>query len=357
MKFHRWPAWVFSGLATLTACAGNGPADGAPPGDASGSAATERRSDPRFPLTLVGDVELPGRANRFDYQDIDRARGHLFLTHMNDASVVIANLNDGAVVKVLPDISTPRGVVVAEEVGRTFVTSSPNQLVIIDNAALTEIARVGTGAGPDGVGWDPVHRIVAVSDQRDGAVSLIRDAGSGARVQVRLGAETGNVIFDPTRASFWVAVVAAGGAGQLVAVDPALARVTTTIDLPGCGGAHGLRLHPDGQSAFVACEDNDKLARVDLAGAAHAVSSASTGAGPDVLGIDPGLGLLYVAAESGMLTVFDIREPRLVAVDTENVGSNAHSVAVDPTSHRVFFPLQAGPSGKPVLRIMRPRGI
>jgi hypothetical protein len=42
-------------------------------------------------------------------------------------------------------------------------------------------------------------------------------------------------------------------------------------------------------------------------------------------------------------------------LDRENVGANAHSVAVDPVSHRVFFPLAVGPGGKPALRIMRPQ--
>ena len=32
-------------------------------------------------------------------------------------------------------------------------------------------------------------------------------------------------------------------------------------------------------------------------------------------------------------------------------------IAVDPTSHHVFFPLLAGPAGTPVLRIMTPAGL
>jgi hypothetical protein len=124
------------------------------------------------------------------------------------------------------------------------------------------------------------------------------------------------------------------------------------IGVPGCSGAHGLRLHPDGQSAFIACEGNDNLARVDLA--SQAVTIAPTGSGPDVLGIDAGLGWLYVAAESGDLTVFDITKPGIVLVGHERPGDNAHTVAVDPTTHRVFFPLPAGSDGTPVLRIMRP---
>jgi hypothetical protein len=73
------------------------------------------------------------------------------------------------------------------------------------------------------------------------------------------------------------------------------------------------------------------------------------------MSVDPQADWLYVAAESGDLAVFDIGQPGLVAVDREHPGDNAHSVAVDPATHRVFFPLIAGPSGSPVMRIMRPR--
>jgi DNA-binding beta-propeller fold protein YncE len=322
----------------------------------SGSSGAGGSTSASLPLVLVADVDLPGKATRFDYQDIDAARGHLVIAHMNDASVLVVNLSDGSLAKLLPNIPVARGVIVGDDVGRIFVTSSPNKLVILDNTSLTEIARVDTGSAPDGVGWDPVHQVVGVSDQGDGALSLIAGAGSGKRTQVPLGVETGNVVFDAARGVFWVSVVAASPPDQLVAVDPVTATATTHINLPGCAGAHGLRLHPDGQSALVACENNDVLARVDLGGA-HSVVTAKTGAGPDVLSIDPGLGWIYVAAESGNLTVFDIHQPGLVAIDHEHPAANAHTVAADPATHRVYFPLPAGPKGTPVLRIMKPSGM
>jgi len=244
-------------------------------------------------------------------------------------------------------------VVVADDVGLIFVTSSPNQLVEIDNTTLAVVRRVTTGRAPDGVGWDPVDQIVGVSDQADGAISLIAGAGSGTRTDVALGQATGNVVYDASRSVFWITVVAASGPDQLVAIDPVGAKVTASIAVPGCNGAHGLRIHPDAQSALSACEDNDKRARVDLGGA-NAVSIADTGSGPDVLSLDPALGWLYVAAESGDLTVFDLAQAGLVLVGHDYPGDNAHSVATDPATHRVFFPLMAGPDGTPVLRIMQP---
>ena len=356
-----WPFLL--SVSLLSACRNAPTSTSAPPPNEAGppissghpAGADGAATAASLPLVLVADVDLPGNAVRFDYQDLDVARGHLVVAHMNDASVVVVRSDDGALVKVLPRIATPRGVVVAPDVGRIFVTSTPSTLVIVDAAALSELARVPTGLGPDGVAWDPVHRTVGVSDQGDGALSLIADAGSGARRQVRLGTETGNVVFDAPRSAFWITVVGPTAPDRLVAVDPVGASVTATIALTGCDGAHGLRLHPDGKSALVACEGNSKVVRVEL-GCAHRLDLAPAGADPDVLAIDPGLGWLYVAAESGELVVFDLSRPGLVEIDREHPGAASHSVAVDPATHRVFFPLAAGPKGTPALRIMKPSG-
>jgi YVTN family beta-propeller protein len=321
-------------LTTLLACTGKG-----------GSAPTGTL------LTLVTDVPLPGTANRFDYQEIDAANGQLVVAHMNDNSVLVLSLADGSVKKLLPNIPTPRGVAVGD--GKIFVTSTPSKLVIIDATTLAELARVGTGTSPDGDAFDPDDKIVGVSDQGDGALSLIANSGTGTRTPVPLGTETGNVIYDASRKQFWITVVKPNPPDQLVEVDPKAATVTTQIPLPGCGGAHGLRIHPDGQSAFIACEDNDKLARVDLGGT-HAITIAATGSGPDVLSIDAPKGWLYVSAESGDVTIWDINQPGTALVGHVHPGDNAHTVAADPATHRVFFPLPQGTGSTPVLRVMRP---
>jgi len=293
-------------------------------------------------LVLVADVPLPGRAVRFDYQDIDAAHQRLFIAHMNDASVVVVSTIDGKVVRVVENVPTPRGVAVAESVKRVFVTSSPSKLVIIDSDSLSEVGRVSTGNGPDGVAWDPVHGVVGVSDQGDGALSLIAGAGAGGRRQVALGNETGNVIFDPGRGLFWITVEANSGPDFLSSVDPVAAAIVAKIPLPGCIGAHGLRIHPDGKSALVACEGNSKLARIELHGS-HALTFAASGPDPDVLAIDAGLGWLYAAAESGDVRIFDLTKPGLVTIGHEHPGDAAHSVAVEAKTHHVFFPLAVGP--------------
>ncbi len=53
-----------------------------------------------------------------------------------------------------------------------------------------------------------------------------------------LGRETGNVVFDPMRRTFWAAVVNASPPDQLVQVDPLLKKVTAC---PGRRGREPVR--------------------------------------------------------------------------------------------------------------------
>jgi hypothetical protein len=77
----------------------------------------------------------------------------------------------------------------------------------------------------------------------------------------------------------------------------------------------------------------------------------------DVLAFDPGLGRLYAASESGTVVVFAVAADRTVTrLGRGFVGPNAHSVAVDPRTHLVYFPI-ANLGGRPVLRIMEARAL
>jgi len=70
----------------------------------------------------------------------------------------------------------------------------------------------------------------------------------------------------------------------------------------------------------------------------------------DVLAFDPGLQRLYAAAETGTVAAFAVAADRSVAeLGRGFVGPNAHTVAVDPVTHRVYFPLE-NVGGRPVLR-------
>jgi DNA-binding beta-propeller fold protein YncE len=122
----------------------------------------------------------------------------------------------------------------------------------------------------------------------------------------------------------------------------------------GCDGAHGLLVDAGRRLAFVACERNSRLVVVDLA-RRRILESHRVGDLPDVLAFDPGLRRLYVASESGVVAVFGVQRRGLRKLAQGFLADRAHSVAVDPATHLVYFPLE-DVAGQPVLRVMRPAG-
>jgi DNA-binding beta-propeller fold protein YncE len=77
------------------------------------------------------------------------------------------------------------------------------------------------------------------------------------------------------------------------------------------------------------------------------------GTDPDVLALDDGTQRLYVAAESGTITVFDASSSTLRNIGQAHLADTAHTVAIDPTTHKTYFPLE-NINSRPVLRVMTP---
>jgi hypothetical protein len=71
---------------------------------------------------------------------------------------------------------------------------------------------------------------------------------------------------------------------------------------------------------------------------------------PDVLAYDASLGWLYVASEAGDVSLFKVQGHAVSLLGTARLGPNAHVVAVDPETHRAYFPLKSL-EGNPMLRI------
>ena len=126
-------------------------------------------------------------------------------------------------------------------------------------------------------------------------------------------------------------------------------KVTERTALAGLRDPHGVALDVENRLAFVAGEGNHKLVVVDL-GTMQVGAPFSVGRDPDVLAFDNGTKHLYVAAESGDVTVFHERNRTLEPEGGIHL-PHGHTVAVDPVRHLVYFPLE-DVGGKPLLRIM-----
>lgn len=357
---RRWAGAALLGALLLsTSAAAAPPAPGCalagPDLDVAWPRATARR-DPEAqagapPLRRIADVPLPGSASRFDYQSVDPELGRLYIAHMGAGTLVVFGLREGRVLAAREGFPRITGVLAVPQEHRVYASvPGDHRLAVVDAATLRSVGSVPGIRFPDGIAYVPGLRRVFVSDE-SGRQDVVVDARANtALARIPLGGEAGNTRYDPASRCILVAVQTK----DLVAViDPRSLQVVRRIRLHGVAFPHGLLVDARRRLLFVAGAGNAVLGILDADSLAP-LATRPLGDDPDVLALDPGSGMLYVASESGVVGVFRIRGKVVTPLGTL-VAPQAHSVAVDPATHRVYLPL-ANVAGRPVLRILEPTG-
>jgi YVTN family beta-propeller protein len=305
---------------------------------------------PPLHLKTLTDVPLGGHATRLDYASVDAGRQLLFIAHLGDGEVIVVDTQSNRLLKRIANVAQVHGVLAIPELGRVYASATgTNEVVAIDEKSLAIIARIPGGTYPDGLAYSPETRKIYVSDEHGGTDTVI-DVVANARVAtVQIGGVIGNTQYDAASQHVFIN---AQSAGELVEVDPATDKIVRRIKVPGASGNHGLLIDADSHRAFIACEGNDRLIVLDLRSGAS-LSQFPVAKDPDVLAFDVQRQKLYVAGESGEVSEFSVSGNRVSKTGESFLARNAHVVAVQPTTHEIYFPLM-NVNGKPVLRIMQP---
>src|SRR3954447_9849072 len=302
------------------------------------------------PLRLVAEIPVPGGAGRFDYQSLDPSDGRLYIAQMGAGRLLVFDTKTNRVISSLPRFPRITGVLAVPELHRVYASAAgSHELVVLESPSLRVRNRIPGIRFPDGIAYAAKAGKIYVSDEA-GRQDVVVDAGADSGIgMIQLGGEAGNTQYDSLGNRIWVAVQTRN---QLVAIEPGSDSIVGRYDLPGADQPHGLYIDAPHRLAYVPCEGNARLLVFDLT-ALRVTGSYLVGDDPDVLAFDPGLQRLYVAAESGVVTVFQQRGPALLLLG-EYRAPGAHWVSVSPATHAVYLPLESV-GGRPVLRILLPQ--
>lgn len=302
------------------------------------------------PLRVVTDLPLPGSASRFDYQSYEPVSGRLFISHMGAGHLVVFDVRAGRVIATLDGFPRVTGVLAVPPEHRVYASATGDHAVaVVDDSALRIVTRISGPAFPDGIAYAPEVRRVFVSDESGGRDFVIDAATNTVVARIELGGEAGNTQYD---AGSHCVLVAVQTTNEMAVIDPVTSRVVRRITLSrAVAYPHGFFIDAPHRVAFVTGEESATVGVLDLQ-TLQLRQVLPVGHDPDVLAFDPGLGRLYVAAESGIVAVFEEREGALRPLGWLKA-PQAHSVAVDPATHRVYLPL-ADVGGRPMLRVLAP---
>jgi YVTN family beta-propeller protein len=257
------------------------------------------------------------------------------------------------VVGEVSDVKNVHGVLAVPALYRIYASATgSNELVVIDDRTLKIAARVPAGEYPDGIAYAADAKKLFVSDKTGKTVTVIDAATNKPVSTIKMGGPVGNSQYDATSGRIYSAV---HKLNEIVEIDPVEEKIAARYSLTDCRDPHGLLIDSPNRLAFAACEANAKLVVFDLA-AGKQVAVFPVGGDPDVLALDNSLGRLYVACESGFVSIFDEQPGAqdksrvLTPVASAFYAAKAHSVAADGKTRQIYFPLE-NVNGQPILRI------
>ena len=299
-------------------------------------------------LRPVTTFDVPGPlGERFDYLRVDDAGRRLFVTHLGANQTYVVSLTNLTVATIR---GTPgvEDVAYVAELNRLYTSNwGENKIGVIDLSTLQVIERLPTASKPDGIEYAPEFHKVYVSNERANIESVIDVRTNKIVKTIEFGSETGMPRYDAVAGKVYVNLQ---DMKRVAVIDAATDAVEAEIALPGCRTNHGMALDAQGRRAFIACEGNAVLVVLDLQ-KRQVIAQFETGRGSDFVEYDAGLRRIYVPCSDGTMTIVQQDDAdHYRRLETMPISRGVHTVAVDPTTHRVYVAEQQV-DGRPAARI------
>jgi YVTN family beta-propeller protein len=316
------------------------------------SLATTAAAATQTPYKQMTEIPIGGEGG-WDILTIDPAAHRLYLSH--STKVIVVDLEKNAVVGEIPDTPGVHGFVAVPELGRGFSTNGKeSEASVVNLKTLETITKVETGANPDALVYDPGR----------GEIYVFNHSGNSATV---IDAKTARV----------VSTIPLGGSPEFAAVDRADGRVYCNIEdknevvaidttkhqvtarWPVAPGEEpgGIAFDPAHHRLFVGCH-NRMLVMLDT-GSGKVVGSVPIGSGVDGCAFDEATRLAFASCGEGTTTIAEEETPeKLTVVQTLQTARGARTMALDPSTHRIYLPsakFEPAPPAPPGAPPQRPK--
>lgn len=290
-------------------------------------------------MKFEGYIGLPQAKslNVLDYLTLkDRT---LFVTDESSGAVYKVTLDpntqmaDGTVSR-LPGGGGVHGVLLMPDENVAFVTrSEENKVDVFDPTNLQLLQSIPVADDADAIVYDPSNSLVYVANGDAHLATLIDPKKRTTAGTISLPGKPEYPALDSKTGLLYQNLA---DVSAVAAISLAQRSIVGQWSLAPCEGPTGMAIDSEHRRLFVVCSRNAMLVVFDLEG--HKVtSSMSIGGGPDVVAFDAGLHRIYSAGKGGKLTVIQQDGPDVYRpLDLIRTHYGAHTLVVDPVSHRVF---------------------
>jgi YVTN family beta-propeller protein len=305
-------------------------------------------TQPTLQRTAV--IELPGpKGQRFDYLTVDAEDHYLLSAHLGPGILYVIDMRTNKLVKAIPGLPGITGLEYIPGLHKVYTSNWGEEKVgVVDLRTMQVIKRLPTESKPNGIAYAEPFRKVYIVNTLGKALSII-DVDKDEVVKVlRFDSETGTPGYDAKAKRIYVTL---RSANEVAEIDPATDRVTGHYPVEGCRYDHGMAIDSEHHRAFLLCNGSHNMTVFAL-DEHKAIAHFPIPAGADVVKFDPGSGLAYAACSSGAISIVQEGDAEhFRKIEDFSVRRLVHSLAVDPSSHRVYTPEQEE-DGRPAARII-----
>jgi YVTN family beta-propeller protein len=274
-----------------------------------------------------------GPGERWDYATFDPSQHRVYVAHGDHVAVIDAR--SGATIgSIGPLPGGTHGIAISPENGVGFTDDGKAGIAaVFDLKTLKIIKRIPTAPDADGIVYDPSSHHVFVINGDSGSITAIdpKTQSAIATISVGAGLEAGDV---DGRGKLFVDGVENH---DLVVIDTRTNTVTAHYPMPGCERPHGIAVDPATENVFVTCI-NKVMVVVDGRTGKN-IATFPIGASSDGAAFDTKRKLAISANGEGTITIVrEVGPSRFVSDGTVATWPSARTIAIDPSTGRLFLP-------------------
>ncbi len=296
-------------------------------------------------LSLASEAAVAGQAYKFlneipiggeggwDILTVDSAARRLYLSH--STRVVVVDLTKNAIAGEIADTPGVHGLVVAPELQRGFSSNGKESKVsVVDLKTLSTISKLPSGENPDALVYEPKSGEVYVFNHKGNSATVINAKTAAVVTTIPLGGSPEFAVADSQAGRVYCNVE---DKSEVVVIDTAKHEVMAHWPTAPGEEPSGIALDTVHHRLFAGCH-NKMMIMLD-AESGKVIGTAPIGAGVDGCAFDEGTGLAFASCGDGTTTIAKEETPqKLSVVQTLKTERGARTMALDPTTHKIYLP-------------------
>jgi YVTN family beta-propeller protein len=279
---------------------------------------------------LVKTIPVGGDGG-WDYLSVDSAAQRLYVSHGTE--VVVIDLAKEAVVGEITNTPGVHGLAVAPELGRGLVTCGrENKAALVDLKTLEILAKVDTGANPDGMLYEPGRREFYTFNGRGQSATVIDARTQKVVATIPLG---GKPEFAQADAKAGWVFDNLEDKSEVVVIDTKTHSVTNRWPIAPGEEASGMAFDEKHHRLFLGC-GNQRMVMLDSV-SGKVLASVPIGDGVDANAFDPATQLAFASCGDGTVTIAHEDGDQLTVVQTLPTEKGARTMTIDPATHKIYL--------------------